>query len=513
MKKYLLLIFFLLTSLYSKQFSIASYNVENLFDNVYNSTEYKEFIPNTKYWNKNTSQTKLQNTIRVIKDIKADIIILQEIENKTIFNTLHKKLPYKYSFFHKKTGNAIGQGVLSNFPIEKKEILNISYEKKYRDILKLTLHIENKPLIIYTNHWSSKRNPESTRIKSAYKLFQDIKKLPAHVDYLIVGDLNENYDEYLNLKHNKKLNDTNGISAINQVLNTTINGNFITEKDILYFDKKVHFNPWIEVKNNKRFSTKFKKQKNTPDNILLSASLFDNKGISYINNSFQPLHFSYLFKNNKIFRWNKYTKQGFSDHLPIIAQFTTDKIHTFNSFEKPKQSIQNIADLYNYNALQSNISLEKCFLLYRSGKLAIIKRQNDRAIQIYSNEVKNLDFNHLYTLNIKQIETYLGNKQIADFDIISKKMEQTNYKENFKEGLNTNFKDQKNLNEIITNLKGKYKNNKVYFNNKSINIYFKKGVKKPKKNTTILIHQAILSKYKTNTQLTIYSNSDFTVID
>jgi len=46
--------------------------------------EYKEFIPNSKSWNKKSFYNKLYNISRVIKDIKADIIALQEIESDTV---------------------------------------------------------------------------------------------------------------------------------------------------------------------------------------------------------------------------------------------------------------------------------------------------------------------------------------------------------------------------------------------------------------------------------------------
>ena len=37
----------------------------------------------------------------------------------------------------------------------------------------------------------------------------------------------------------------------------------------------------VRYKTNERFSTKFKNQNNTPDNIIISPALFDNKTILY----------------------------------------------------------------------------------------------------------------------------------------------------------------------------------------------------------------------------------------
>jgi endonuclease/exonuclease/phosphatase family metal-dependent hydrolase len=513
MKKVLLLVFFLYTHLYATTFKVASYNVENLFDNINDGTEYHDFKANSKYWNQDSYKIKLSNTLHTIKDLQSDIIFLQEIENKNVFNDLKRYLNYKYGKFHKKFNNAIGQAYFSKYPIKEFSTIKISNQKKHRDILKVTFMIDNKPFIVYANHWASKRNPSSDRIKSAYTLLQYINKHNRNDDYVILGDLNENHDEYLSLNHNKRINDSKGITAINHILNTVENDNFIQKNSILSFHKRVHFNPWLEIDANKRFSSLFKKQKNTPDNIILSQGLFDNRGISYIENSFQTFSSKYLFKYNKIYRWNKYEQNGYSDHLPVSALFTTDKLKTLNSFDTPHQSIDTISDLYKYNKLETPITLNNIFVLYKVDKFAIIKKQNDRAIQIYSQNVKKLSKGKFYTLKINQIGTYLGNKQINDFEITSTRKLNINLKDQYKNLIALETNNSNNLNEVIIKAKGIYKNKKFYYNNKSIQIYFKKNIKKPKNNSTILLHHAILSKYKTQTQLTIYSNDDFIVLD
>ena len=59
-------------------FSVASYNIENLFDLKEDGNEYIEFIPNTKSnWNENTFDIKITNLLKVINDLNADILALQ----------------------------------------------------------------------------------------------------------------------------------------------------------------------------------------------------------------------------------------------------------------------------------------------------------------------------------------------------------------------------------------------------------------------------------------------------
>ena len=102
MLKILFLVLLTLT-LNANTFSIASYNVENFFDLNNDNDEYSEFIPNTKSnWNQNTFNIKVNNLVKVLSDVDADIIALQEVENRELMQLLLKKLPnYHYFSFIK----------------------------------------------------------------------------------------------------------------------------------------------------------------------------------------------------------------------------------------------------------------------------------------------------------------------------------------------------------------------------------------------------------------------------
>jgi len=78
--KYFLFIFIYSCQAYSLDFKVASYNVENFFDLHYDKTEYKEYIPHSKTWNKISYNNKLKNITKVIYDLDADILALQEVE-------------------------------------------------------------------------------------------------------------------------------------------------------------------------------------------------------------------------------------------------------------------------------------------------------------------------------------------------------------------------------------------------------------------------------------------------
>uniref|UniRef100_UPI0040488085 endonuclease/exonuclease/phosphatase family protein n=1 Tax=Aliarcobacter sp. TaxID=2321116 RepID=UPI0040488085 len=95
----LLILFILAICLKANTFTIASYNVENLFDLKNDKNEYKEYIPNThSLWNQRNFNIKINNLVKVINNLDSDIIALQEIENRDLMKLLVKKLP-QYNYY------------------------------------------------------------------------------------------------------------------------------------------------------------------------------------------------------------------------------------------------------------------------------------------------------------------------------------------------------------------------------------------------------------------------------
>jgi len=489
------------------EFKVASYNVENLFDLQYKGTEYKEFIPNKKTWNKKLYYTKLKHISKVINALDADILALQEIESKKAFDDLNKHINYKYKKFIKKTTASIGLGIVSKFPIIKTTIIKVDPNDLYgRDILKATIQIDNKNLIIYANHWRSKRAGENTRVPYATALMKDISLLPIDTDYIILGDLNSNYNEFSTFKFEKRLNNTYGITAINQVLNTTLNHKFINKNTILQYDKIVHYNLWLELPKQDRFSFIFRKEHNTPDNILLPKSLFDNYNISYKNKSFKVFKPQYLYHNNSI-------NKTFSDHLPIYAIFTTIPYKIYK--EKTQNRIitqhNNIKYLYNIDVLNKPIVLEDIIVIYKSKKNTILK-QGDSAIVAY-NCGKSMQLGGIYDIVVNKIENYFGTKEITSISTIVKTNQlKTNISKYYIDGRKINLFNPKYQNNIIKNLRGTYHRGYLYFKHSKyqgkIKLYLKKSIKKIKDKQKILIKSAHLSYYKSKVQLVIYKNSD-----
>ena len=517
LKSLTLLILFVSTLVVdAKEFTIASYNVENLFDLKKDGTEYKEYTPNRKLWNYKTLQNKLTNIKKVLDDLDADIVALQEIESKRALKNLLKILPsYKYYSFAKKETSSVGVALISKYPIIKSSFIDVDkYDKTSRHILKSYLRVDKKVFIVYVNHWRSKRAPESKRIIYAMALKEDINKLKKDQDYIILGDLNSNYNEYHTFKFDKKFNDTLGITGINQVLNTTIKQNFIQKATIFNYSEQVHYNLWLELKGKSRFSSIYKGEKITPDNILIPKSLFDDKGISYIDKSFYVLKKEYLFKKGGLNRWNIYKAKGYSDHLPIVAKFSTTKQEYKFIIKKQLHTIDTLYQVEQIN----DFDMKDLVVIYKNKKIAIVthkdQKLSQRAIMIY-NPPKKLQEGGVYDFTVNSLEVYHGLKEIKSISNIKKTKELRKYKDYYKNGASIDLFKEINQNLIVTNLKGVYKKRYLHYtqNNrvKKIKIYFKKGIKRPKYGDRILIKTGHLGVYKTKEQIILYNTKDYLI--
>ena len=314
-----------------KMLKIATYNVENLFDLKNNGHEYKEYIPYSKSnWNNKNYKIKLNNISKVIMNINADIIALQEIESLQALKDLRlrlkqKGLYYKYYKIANNKNTTIKVALLSKIPFTYSKEVSVTSSYKYRNILEIKLSINNKNLYLFINHWKAKSGSESKRIISAKTLLKRIKQIGFDKNIILLGDFNSDYEEYIKFKRKRKHNDTNGKTGINHILKT-INQNSLAKK--VKYTKHNFYNLWYDTNEENRYTYIFRGKKEALDNIIVSQSLLNNKGIYYKYNSISAFKPEYLLKGKNIYRWQttrkkprKHKGKGFSDHLAVIANF------------------------------------------------------------------------------------------------------------------------------------------------------------------------------------------------
>lgn len=520
------------------EFTVATWNVENLFDMKPDGTEYPEYIPNFKGWDQKSFDTKLANTAQVIKDLKAEVVALQEIENESTLKELLGRLAkegvkYPHYTITQNKKSAIQSALLSKFPIVSYDELKVSNHYKERPILKAKLQVGKDELIIYVNHWKAKTGPESRRLEFADTLAADIKRLPVDADFVALGDFNSNYNEMESMQNDKKLNDTGGLAGINHILKTAKSSpkerpELAQKADVAAnTEAKYLYNLWLEIPKQERVSEWFGKEKNTPDNMIISKGLFDKKGVSYVDNSFEVFRPPYLLKNGRAYRWEEAGEsrafsvaQGYSDHLPLRAKF---KIGGFGSAEQATKAASSekagqkqvgiktvsISDLYGMNG-DIDVLVNGAAVIYKTSDSVVLKQKNGRAVYAY-NPPKELELGGLYDIRVGKVEDYRGLieiKAILDY----KKTGSVNVSEYYVSSYQ-DFKNPQMQNEVIGNISGLYSRGKLVMEgHDGIKMYFKDKNLKPKNMTKIKIKTGHIGFYN-EPQIIINKAEDYEVVE
>ena len=510
------LLFSLPLLLWTKPLKIATYNVENLFDASFQGTEYEEYVPGKHNWNARMVEIKLNHTAEVICDLDADILGLQEIENKHIFKQLIKKLnkvgcTYKHSAITSKKGASIQVALLSRFSIKKQKDIQVSFSPRVRNILEVEVDVKGEPLTLFVNHWKSKayKGYESKRIKYAKALQARIARLAPTKEYIILGDFNSDYNAYLTL--DEKIDDTNGRTGFSDVLKTKIEEYEIPKAQI-----GQHYTLWKELEIEDRWSHKFYGKKSSLDQIVLPQNMFDGKGIDYVNNTFKVYKADYLFtKRGYINRWRykngKHKAKGYSDHLPVYAYFDT-KPYVADKVQKVSKQIlsKKIEYLYERESIVSQVELKNVVVVLKRGRNAVVKQSlSGRGVMLYGCASK-LEEGHKYDLLVEGIQSYKGLKEVTHAYKLKDKGSVNH--EAFMWDYYTLSKNKFVQNEVLKEITGLYKNHYLYVNGEKIPLYFKKKKLTPKNGTHIKIHYAHIGYYK-RLQLVIYSKKDFNILE
>jgi hypothetical protein len=268
-----------------------------------------------------------------------DIIGLCEVESYRSLKQLKtflrdRGLDYKYSVIGDqpvKTNTCTA--LLSKYPVKKSQMHEVRMEngKTSRNIIESDIAFRNSVFKVFVNHWPSKMNSEHDRIIAAQVLKRRLETIGTSSESIIIGDFNINYDEYRNLdKSGRHKLQRNGLNHIlGTVSDASGRATQINEHDMIS-QVKGYFDLWLELPESYRMSEIYRGSNQTLDHILIDRLLFDNKGISYIDNSYHVFTWDgKLLRSNIPFRWeiNKqnnrffHTGKGYSDHLPIMASF------------------------------------------------------------------------------------------------------------------------------------------------------------------------------------------------
>jgi endonuclease/exonuclease/phosphatase family metal-dependent hydrolase len=318
--------------------TLMSYNVQNLFDDVDNGSEFREFDPGRGAWNSEMFHLRLDTiseAIRAAVPGGPDILLLQEIENENALRTLVsaglRGMGYQWQMAMPGQGLAANVAIVSRIPIARIRAHGVGQWRGkvvLRDILEAEVQAAGHTLHVFDNHWKSKtggvKTTEGARRAAAGALSRRVREILAEdptADIIAAGDFNECVDEYTRIGKKYQtafIPDTESPPAGFARLSLFLSANARCLG--LAAGRLVLFDPWFEIDASRRGSYVYQGEWLTVDHFLLSAGLFDAKAFTYRRGSFQPVRLPFLLDGDGMpKKWTGMKgERGYSDHLPLL---------------------------------------------------------------------------------------------------------------------------------------------------------------------------------------------------
>jgi endonuclease/exonuclease/phosphatase family metal-dependent hydrolase len=340
------LLFFLLSLLSCRAgIVVASYNVENLFDDRWEGREYPDYGP--EQWTRELYHRKLSAIARAVRAVSPrgpDILCLQEVESELALRELRdrhlRSSGYRYLVFVPQDQIATNVACLSRIPVVSTRVHTVGSFAglPLRPILELKFELEGSVLYLFNNHWKSKtggvEQTAEARRRAAEVLtarLREILRAVPEADLIVLGDLNENLDEYEQAGGRYRTATAPYGSVETRTGSAEMNALFLASSPKqagLRDERVVLYEPWFELPSELRGSSVYQGRWQTPDRILLAAGLFDQEGFAYSPESFRVVRAGFLVDEHSGFplRWQRGgrgTDGGTSDHLPVLVKITS----------------------------------------------------------------------------------------------------------------------------------------------------------------------------------------------
>lgn len=304
-------------------YSVAFYNLENLFDTIHDSgkNDY-EFLPTGSYkWTAKKYEAKLRNLAKVLSSLSRDrvpegpaVIGVAEVENcRVLTDLVSQPAISNYKFVHYEGPDKRGIDCALLYDPEQfsvnhsKLVLSTPYQGDTTHLTRGFLIVDGQlagdRICVIVNHWPSRGAKSPVRVHAARQvkaLKDSLLRKDKKRKIIIMGDMNddpmdESMQELGARKHAKKL-----------------------KKDELY-------NPWWETLEDKGVGTLLYRGKwNLFDQIVISKPLLKSrKGLRYSHN--EVFIRDYLFQQDGKYKGSPLRTHGgrtwlngYSDHLPTI---------------------------------------------------------------------------------------------------------------------------------------------------------------------------------------------------
>lgn len=321
-------------------FRVMTYNVENLFDCQHDTLKNDyEFLPDaTRHWNYSKYRKKLNDIARVIIAVgewsPPALVALCEVENDTVLRDLTKRsllrnAGYRYVMTESPDQRGIDVALLyQRFSFKllgsrSIAIMGAPHKKKprpTRDILHVSGLLLNKDTLdVFVVHFPSRaggaKESEPYRLHAASKLKEStdsILRIRQHPQIIVMGDFND----YPNNK---------SIQEVLAVHTPPKDSNLVQPHSLYHLLAR-------RCKTEKHFgSYKYQGEWGLLDHIIVSGTLLQPSATFYTNeekaNVFKMpfvLNEDNKYGGDQPFRtyYGMKYQSGFSDHLPVWAEFT-----------------------------------------------------------------------------------------------------------------------------------------------------------------------------------------------
>lgn len=315
-----------------KEFTIAFYNVENLFDTINDpKSNDDKFLPKSKAgWTAERYKRKVKNLSKVIDELGdsngPEIIGLSEVENGLVLKDLIKSeilrdRGYNIIQFDSKDKRGIDVAFLykkNSFTpyssIPKTLVVPDRKSFKTRDVLVVSGMIGKDTVHLILNHWPSRlggqEKSEGNRImvaKFVRSIIDSIYTSSAKANIIVMGDFND------------------------EPSNKSIEQQLMAKGDLEACKQNNLFNPFYSIMKEGRGTYKYEGQWDLLDQIMISKEVMQNSnGIKYKSKSaniYDPIWMYYKKSTNhgpyRTYVGSKYYG-GYSDHFPVYIQLTRE---------------------------------------------------------------------------------------------------------------------------------------------------------------------------------------------
>lgn len=309
--------------------TVMSWNVQNLFDGIDDSTEYPEFDPGGRKWSERLYLRRLDRTAEVIRNSvpgAADLLVLQELEKPEILDDLIngplKNMGYRWRLSI--PGYSTTRcGVLSRYPIHSVEVADCGFynSRSLRPALSFAVDVPGGTIRVFALHWKSPNNgraiTESARFREA-SIVRNMVEPPLRQNrlakILIIGDLNTPGDGQIRPAALAPWPPNPSDSRAALFRSERREGAGIYGDDIVFFDPNP--NPALGAPGTYWYQDDWDR----PDRALLSRGLIGGSGLVL---ELCRTGASKIMGDRwgRPRRWRSDREEGYSDHLPLILEF------------------------------------------------------------------------------------------------------------------------------------------------------------------------------------------------